>query len=264
MTQHRLRGIVAYVRLGAILAWQERADLLARTLLFPLFLGIFAALWRAIAETRVALGVPVNQVIWYLAVTEWILCSVPHPEFEIEQQVRRGDIGYQLARPVSLLTATVAQGMGSLGLRAPVFALAAWGTALLFAGALPAHPGGLVWALAFGLFAIVVLFMFQVALGICAFWFQNIAPLGWIWNKSAFLFGGLMLPLPLYPELIQRMAEKTPFPALLYGPARFVLDGNPDFAGSLLISQLGWFVVAGAIALGLYRTAVDAVTINGG
>jgi ABC-2 type transport system permease protein len=264
MTWNKLCSLGAYVRLGMTIGWQERADAAARMLLFPLFLGIFSALWHAVVETRLPLGLPGKQVIWYLTVTEWILISVPHPEYELEQQVRRGDIAYQLTRPVSLLGATIAQGLGTLLLHAPVFALAALGSAWLFAGALPEHPFSLIWVLPFGLLAITVLFVFQVALGLCAFWFQNVAPLGWIWSKSTFLFGGLMLPLPLYPEVIQRVAYKTPFPYLLFGPGRFILEHDTEFARSLLLAQLGWLWVATAVALALYRFAVDAVSINGG
>jgi ABC-2 type transport system permease protein len=242
----------------------ERSDWIAKMAFFPLFIGIFSALWRAIAESKMPLDLPPKQLVWYLAATEWVLFSVPHPERDIEQLVRRGDIAYELTRPVSFLGAKFAQGQGTLLLQSPAFALAAFGSAWLFSGDVPEHPLSLLWIVPFGLLATEVLFVFQLSLALGSFWFQSVAPLGWIWSKATFVLGGLMLPLTLYPDWLQRVAWSTPFPCLIYGPASFLLEPDAQFAVSLLMHQLGWLFVACVVTLALYRSAVEALTIHGG
>ena len=74
----------------------------------------------------------------------------------------------------------------------------------------------------------------------------------------------MMLPLHLYPEVVQRLAALTPFPALLAAPASFVF-GAGLLAPAALAARLAlWCVV---VALGVrwtFTRAVRVLTINGG
>jgi ABC-type uncharacterized transport system permease subunit len=73
-----------------------------------------------------------------------------------------------------------------------------------------------------------------------------------------------MLPLALYPELIQRIAAFTPFPVLLAGPASFVLE-NGSVAPGALARNLGiWSCLTGVAVSWTFRRATTAMTINGG
>ena len=254
----------AYSRLAVTKAWHERFELLARMALLPLFLGIFDALWTAIAQGAMPIDASPRQMVWYLAVTQWILFSSPHPEFEFEQQVRRGDVAYQLARPLTLLGAICAEGLGTLMVNAIAFGIASFGSALLFTGALPVHPARLLLAIPLGLVGAMVLFMFHIAIGFCAFWFRNIAPFGWIWSKATFVLGGLMLPLPLYPDWLKGAAESTPFAHALYGPASYLLDAGAGGIQRLLVGQLAWLGSALCISSFLHRSAIKTLAIDGG
>ncbi|HEY5961074.1 MAG TPA: ABC-2 family transporter protein [Polyangiaceae bacterium] len=233
-------------------------------LLFPLLIGIFSALWNAIAEGGAFIAVPPHAMVWYLAITEWILLSAPHPEFDLEQLVRRGDIEHQLTLPISLVALTVAQGMGTLLVQAPIFIVSAAGSAWWFGGGLPDFAGNLRWAIPCGLLAMLVLLVFHTTLGLLSFWFHRIAPFCWIWQKAAFVLGGLMLPLSLYPERVQRVATWTPFPALLYGPARFMLTQPEHLAPNVLLTQqLAWLLFAAVLAVSVYHRAISKIVLRG-
>jgi ABC-2 type transport system permease protein len=85
-----------------------------------------------------------------------------------------------------------------------------------------------------------------------------------VWQKLMFVLGGLMLPLQMYPDVVQRAAALTPFPSVLGGPASFVLDGAGVDAAALAWSLAMW---GGVTALGVwwvFRRAVTALTVNGG
>jgi len=85
-----------------------------------------------------------------------------------------------------------------------------------------------------------------------------------VWQKLLFVLGGLMLPLQLYPPLIQQLAAVTPFPSLLAGPASFVM-GPGVVAPAILVRRLViWSCVTALATTWLFRRAVSNVTINGG
>src|SRR6185503_5609466 len=97
----------------------------------------------------------------------------------------------------------------------------------LLSGALPADLRGVLWALPIGALSAVALLSFNAMIGLCAFWLQDCSPIYWVWQKLAFLLGGLLLPLDIYPRWLRRLAEASPFSALLYGPASLVLEFEP-------------------------------------
>ena len=45
------------------------------------------------------------------------------------------------------------------------------------------------------------------AIGLSAFWIVDTSPVYWIWQKLAFVLGGLLLPLELYPDWLRALAR---------------------------------------------------------
>jgi ABC-2 type transport system permease protein len=252
----------AFARIAASEAATERGDLYGRALFFAVILGVFSALWRAVAESGMPLGAQQEQLVWYLAVTEWILLSTPARHLEIQEEVRRGDVAYQLSRPVSYPRAALAQCLGTLLVRAPALGAVACGCAFAFTGRLPAL-GTLLLVAALGLLASAILAELYVALGLVAFWLRDATPLYWVAGKLLFILGGLMLPLELYPRWLQVVAACTPFPVLLAGPAGFLL--HPGGVAWLLALRLlfwGGFLF-GLVELVFWR-ATRSLQLDGG
>lgn len=255
---------LAFVRIGFREAWTERAELLARLLYLPVILGIFTALWRAVSGPGRGVDADPNALVWYLATTEWIFFSVPALQLRLAEEVRRGDVAYQLARPISYLGAHLARALGHLGLRLPAVGLTATVVAWIFAGPPRLEAGAAALALLLGVGACVLSIVCNLLLGIASFWLEDIQPLQWIWNKLSFVLGGLMLPLSYCPAVLQRFAEFTPFPTLLYRPASLQL-GQTNPLSSALAFDLGfWLFFTWSLAVLGFRRARTRLTLSGG
>ncbi len=253
----------AFGRIAAARARRERADLYGRMVFFIVILGVFSSLWRAVAEAGMPIDADPKALVWYLAATEWILLSAPLIHFEIQDAIRRGDHVYRLSQPVSFVMAEFAAGLGLLALRAPVLGIVAFCCALLFTGWIPPLDALMVFV-PLGLAASALLTALYVPLGLLAFWLHDMTPVFWVWQKLLFVLGGLMLPLQLYPQLIQQLAVATPFPSLLAGPASFVM-GRGVATPAILSGRLAiWFCVTALATTWLFRRAVSNVTVNGG
>src|SRR4051812_36434523 len=98
-----VRKYAAFARVGFTAARAEPAELIGRVAFFFMILGVFSALWGAVGQNGAgpAAANARSAMVWYLAITEWVLLSAPMLHFEIEAEVRRGDVAYQIARPVS-------------------------------------------------------------------------------------------------------------------------------------------------------------------
>jgi ABC-2 type transport system permease protein len=254
---------LAFAKLGFRQALAEPGELLGRALFFVLILGVFSSVWRAVAESGGVAGRQPAEMLWYLAVTEWVLMSAPLVQFQMEEDIHRGDVAYEITRPASWLGARLAHGLGALAVRAPVLLVVAFAAAWSVAGP-PTRPAGLGVAVAIGLVASMVVTLFHVGIGVAAFWLGDVAPAYWIWQKLLFVLGGLLLPLQFYPALFVRVARLTPFPALLAGPASFATREPLMPAGVLVVTLAFWALLGWVIARAAFGRAVRRLHVNGG
>jgi ABC-2 type transport system permease protein len=254
---------VAFARISATHGRHDRTELYGRMAFFVVILGVFASLWRATREAGLTIAADPRSLVWYLASTEWILLSAPLIHVDVQDALRRGDVAYQLGRPVSYVGATFAQGLGFVISRSPLLAATAFLCAFAFTGWVP--PWRALTAVAlFGSIAIALLTALHLAIGLFAFWIGEVTPVFWVWQKLLFVFGGLMLPIRLYPPIVQRLAAFTPFPDILAGPASFVLDGEAVAAHVLVVRLAMWCVATTAVVQWMYTRARRALTVNGG
>jgi len=254
---------LAFARLGFRQARAEPGELLGRALFFVLILGVFSAVWRAVAESGGTSGRQPAEMLWYLAVTEWVLMSAPSVQFQMEDDIRRGDVAYQIARPASWLGARFAHGLGALAFRAPVMLAVACIAASSVAGA-PTRTSGLAAAIAFGTLAAAVVTLFHVVIGVASFWLGDVAAAYWIWQKLLFVLGGLLLPLQFYPARFVRLARLTPFPALLAAPESLATTEPMMSAGVLALTLACWALAGWTIARAAFSRAVRRLHVNGG
>jgi len=255
----------AFWRIGVRTAVNERGELLGRMVFFAALLGVFSALWRTIAEAGMPIATNPRQMVWYLATTEWILMSAPQLHTEMQEEVRRGDVVYRLARPVSYLGAVFSQALGMLAVRAAALALTAFVSAYAMTRSTP-PLAVLACAVPLGLAAMVLVVALYVTIGLSSFWLAEVAPIYWVSQKLLFVLGGLMLPLRLYPSWLRRLAMCTPFPSMLQGPAAFMLGGTPALGDVLrLAARICVWLLFGVLALRLlFSRGVRALVVGGG
>jgi ABC-2 type transport system permease protein len=147
--------------------------------------------------------------------------------------------------------------------RAPVLGAVAFLCAFAYTRWIPPFRV-LALIVAFGMVASVLLTALDIVIGLTAFWLDDVAPVYWVWQKLLFVCGGLMMPIQLYPPIIQRFAAFTPFPAILAGPASFVLDGQAAAPGLLAMSLAAWGVATALVVGFMFKRASHALAVNGG
>ena len=259
-----LAKYLAFARIAARHALSERGELYGRVVFFAVILGVFSALWRAVAEAGLPIAAEPGRMVWYLAATEWIVLSVPQLHIEIQEDVRRGDIAYHLPRPVSYVGGMLAQAAGALAVRLPVLAATACVCAFLFTGVMPDARSLLMFA-PFAVVATLLTSALYVGIGLLAFWLTDIGPIYWIFQKALFVLGGMMLPLELYPRWLQNVADFTPFSALLARPAQLILRAGEPREAWLLAARLGaWSLLVALLLCLLFRRASRSLQASGG
>jgi ABC-2 type transport system permease protein len=260
----RARKYTGFAAIAIRQGLADRGALIGRLAFYAVILFIFSKLWTLVAERGAVPGASVRDLLWYLAVTEWVALSLPLIHLHIESDVRGGDIAYKLPRPISYLGGRLAESAGDFLLRAGTLAVAGAGLATWMVGGLPDDPRGLLLAIPLGVMAGWVGLCFHAAIGLCAVWLQDCSPVYWIWQKCAFILGGLLLPLEIYPPWLREIASWTPFSAIMHGPGRMAFGWQPEVAALVAVKLLLWGVVATVVLVWVYTRALRALDVNGG
>jgi ABC-2 type transport system permease protein len=242
----------------------DRTVAAGRVVFLGVILFVFSRIWRLIGASSALPGVTERELVWYLAITECCVLSIPPVFLSIEAEVRSGDVACRLVRPVAYVGGQIAEAVGETALRLVVMLPAGALFSYLLAGGLPADPRGLALVVPLLVTAVLMAILSMAAIGLSAFWVVDTSPFFWIWQKLTFVLGGLLFPLELYPEWLQRIAHLTPFPLMCWAPGRMALGFAPDAALASALAGVTWIAILSGLVALLSSRARLRLTVNGG
>ena len=224
---------------------------------------IFANLWKIAATRMGVIDLDPSLLLWYIAFNEWVLIATHDVQEDIEDDLRSGKLAYLLPRPISYLGSKFFDGLGILSANLIVLGVVAFVFTYLATKAIPFDLKAFPITIAIGFFAGIVALIFQMIIGVSAFWISEVSPFYWLWEKLLFIFGGLMLPLTVYPMWLQKMALFTPFPAILGARSALALGFTLGEALSIILSLTLWAVIGITCLTFLYRRGLKIINIEG-
>ena len=255
---------LAFAAAAARRALSQRTVLVGRSVFLGVILFAFSRIWHMLGARAGLPGAGERELVWYLALTECSVLACPPVFLAIEAEVRSGDVACRVVRPVGYAGAQLAEALGEAVVRYAVLVASGAAVAFALAGGLPSDPRGLWLALPLGLLASLLAILCMVAIGMSAFWIVDTSPFFWIWQKFMFVLGGLLFPLELYPEWLQRVAHATPFPLMCWAPGRMALGWAPGLALASALQGALWVALLSAFLVALSQRARARLTVSGG
>lgn len=185
---------------------------------------------------------------------------------DIPARVRSGDIGTDLFRPVDfqsywLATDLGRAGFGIVGRSVVPFVIGA----LLFHLHVPTDPR--VWAafLVAVVLGVVVSFALRYLAAMSAFWLLDEKGVVGLATVLASFFGGMIVPLVLFPGWLGHLARMLPWASMVQLPADVFLGKRSGLAvGGAYLFEIGWAVALLAAGRLVTRRARHRVVVQGG
>lgn len=256
---------VAVARAAFLHRVAYRWELLGRSIFLLMILFILRQLYaKALPAGASQAGFDAGGVLWYLVLTEAILIGCPRIEGTVDAEVKSGALASFLLRPISYVDYHRWRFLGEAAANFPVNLVVGGGLALALAGPPPGELAQLPFMAVAILGGMLVNYQISITLALTAFWIEDSTPFFWVYQKTLFILGGLMIPLDFMPGWMQEVAAVTPFSAILHGPARLCLAFEFDAFGALLARQVGWLVVLGVVTHLVFRWGERRVCIHGG
>ncbi len=101
------------------------------------------------------------------------------------------------------------------------------------------------------------------AVGLLAFWMEDVNPVFWVVDKAVMILGGSYLPVALFPPLMFKLALYSPFGATLF-VSHTVSPSWQTTWTTLVGAQLFWIAIFGLVVYCMFERARRKVSINGG
>lgn len=242
-------------------------DAAGRTIFIVIILFVFVQLWTAVYTSQNATeigGLTLANTIWYFLMAEVMELGKSRHDMRITEEVKDGSIAYTLIRPYNYLAYHFFNGLGEAGVKMVMVFLLGSPIALYYAG-LPT----VAWRHLPAVFLVIALavlldFFIYSIIGLLAFMTEDTSSFRMIYSKLVFILGGLMIPLDFLPEWLQGIARLLPFNLTTYAPAKLFVAFSWEQFGQIVLLQLIWLAIIGAILLRQYRWATHRLTVNGG
>jgi len=208
-----------------------------------------------------------SAAMTYVWLTQGLIATVDIWRWkEFAERIRSGDIAVDLARPLDVQVSSLAFDLG----RACYHALFRGIPPLLLGAAvfnLTGPSGPLVW-LAFLLsvaLAVCVSFAFRFAYNLSAFWLTDYRGPASLAVLTATLLSGLLVPVGFFPDWMERIAQATPFPAMIQTPIDiFVGKASGAAIGGALAAQAGWLAFLLLAGRALFAAGTRRLVVQGG
>ncbi|MCK8058522.1 MULTISPECIES: ABC-2 family transporter protein [unclassified Fusibacter] len=242
-------------------------DYLSNNLFFVFIMFVYWMLWKAIFASKgdVVGGFTLNSIMWYLVVTELVTLSRPNVHMQITKDVKDGSIAYLLNKPYDYILYNFSLFLGETGIKLMTNGLVGLLVGLVFVG--PLNGANLLY-LPFVLVSIVLgcmlNFFIYMTLALTAFWFEENQAFFWIYSKLVFTMGGMLIPIDLFPEWLQKIAVYMPFAYVTYVPARLAVHFDMGLFISNVSVQLCYVVTFYLLANVLYRKGARQLNVQGG
>src|SRR2546423_1219815 len=108
------RKYFAFFVIGFKRELDNRSLVFGRILFYGVILLIFNKIWQFALQVPTTKITSATDMLWYIALTEWIVLSVPAIQIEMENDIKSGDVVYQMVRPTSYPLIKISEAFGML------------------------------------------------------------------------------------------------------------------------------------------------------
>ncbi|WP_158220306.1 ABC-2 family transporter protein [Kineosporia sp. A_224] len=240
----------------------DRGGLVTSVVFFLLVSVVLSALWRAAAgPSGTVVGYTAAELTWYAFAAEAAVCTIDLRLIErIGEDISSGSVAVEMLRPLPVVAVRLAVESGRALGRLVALVVVGSGAAWLLAGPPPDALHGLLALVSLAL-GVVVNVAAQHVVASAAFRLRDVRATWFLYQKTVFILGGMLLPLEVLPGALRTLALWCPFMAMAYAPARLATGQGTAL---LLLVQAGWLVVLVAAAAFVFARGQRRLEVVGG
>lgn len=264
-----LRNYLEYSRIGFVNILAFRLRYYTGVATYLINVTVYYFIWKALyaADAEFALDFTFGDMITYVAVG-WVIRSVYFNNIDqnMASDVMEGTIALSMLKPVTIQARYIGQALGEAGFRLLLLTMpTALAITLIFPVQTPAGTGYFLLFLVSLMGSVLLMATLNFLIGTCAVRLKSI--LGLLRAKFIVieLLSGLLVPITMFPLVLQDVFSFLPFQHIAYTPLRIYL-GKLSFAEvqEALLVQAVWLLVLTSLGSFSWKAMSRKITIHGG
>ena len=258
-----LRKVLAVARTEARSGQAYVANIVGRQIGILLRIWIISQLYRTALED--GQSEQLVGVVWTIALTQ-VFGVFTHYEVDrkIEQEVQSGQIAYRLLQPLPYPVTHFGLALGAVRTHIPPALLSACVLTWCLVGGVATSMANIAAGAVLLVGGTALHFLMALSIGLLALRLEDISGFRWIYQKCWIAFGGMIIPVQLFPDWLRLTAEALPFTHLFSSAAAAIVSFDGDRWGAALAVQWSWIVVMACVAAMLYRDGIRRLAVEGG
>ena len=240
-----------------------RVDLYLRIIFQIIVLFIQIPLWRAVLGENT---VEYKEMITYVVISTLISSITATGVIEkINQKIRTGELAMDLIKPMNFTSYIFCDNIGDNLFKlvfevVPVMCVGV----VLFGVSVPQNNTSLLFIIS-TLLAFLLNFLISLTLGFVAFWYLSVWHLARLLEDLIKLFGGSVIPLWYFPDVLYNIANFLPFKYIFYVPISIYLGKySVNESVNLVVEQIIWCIVISLISCLVWKKGKNKIVIQGG
>lgn len=240
-------------------------DCFALSLFIAVIIFIFVSLWTVIFGTQGTIeGFTLSMMVWYLVMTESLVTSMGKVLEEIGEEVKTGEIAQRLTKPYRYVIFKYAHHLGKALPRFVTTFFLGGLVAYFFVGGFSFSLFSVPFVIVTVVFALTIHFLMMAILGLTALWIEDATGLYLVYQKIVFVAGGMLIPLEVFPPLLQKITVILPFSYIAYHPAKLFVQFSLENIKTVVGGQLIWMALLACLSGVVYQICVKRLSVNGG
>lgn len=224
-------------------------------------------LWQALLGTGVRGGASFADMLLFVLINSFMLqLSRANVAGMIENAMIDGSISMELLRPISykgyMLSQTLGKNIyGALTATLPVLLFSLF----FLSGAVLPDLAHLLLFLLSAMLGIALKFEVTYLAGLTAFWLQRCWFVRFYLTGLSSIFGGTMVPIWFYPQLLKALSYCLPFRYITFEPINiFLMKATAEQAWASILAAFLWLAGLSLADRLVWRAATKKLAVNGG
>ena len=235
---------------------------------YTVMLFILFNLWRYLYSdpSEVINGYTMNQMVWYVLTTEVLWGVLGGRKFskKICDDVRGGNIAYNMNKPYNYIGFTIASHLGEVAIKFVIYSLLALGLGYVFLGSFPSlNLLSVVCVIITMILATIISILLITSIGLLSFYIEDATPFYWVYSKIILVLGTIF-PIEYFPKVMQPVLKFSPVYVVSYGPAKSFVDFSINNFLLIILAQVIYILIAYLLCAFIYKKGVRKLNVKGG
>lgn len=207
-----------------------------------------------------------QELLWCVTLVRCFESSATEPSVSeiIEDDVRSGSLAYAIIKPYSYIFFQYCAFLGRMVANLSFFLPVSVVLMVYFAGVPTLSVQSVILSLVLLLLGQTLNFFIELAIGLLAFWIEDVKSISWAYHTLTLILGGVIIPLAVLPDWFAEIASYLPFRQLFYSAARLMVRFDSDLSISFFTMQLVWLTFVSVMMYYLWRKGSKHVSLGGG